>query len=193
MGTWAVVGRRPCADCLSAASRPVCRQTSLIRGTRCEPRVGERTSAWPRFGRSPKAESRTSRRSLGRRPARGSDRSLRFAAKRLRVRSGRATPRFGDADRDLWYAGFKHVVVEVEEDEGHERPSGSLDSIKSRLTPKEVFRRLVEQPLVAALGSDNVVRVEVAPSIDAAGRGAMLTTIVIAPDALPETGQRGAC
>jgi hypothetical protein len=96
----------------------------------------------------------------------------------------RPRPRFGDTDRDLWYAGFKHVVVVVEEDEG---PGAEWKPgfYKSRLTPKEVFRRLVEEPVVAALGRDNVVRVEVAPSIDALGRDAMLATIVIAPDALP--------
>lgn len=96
----------------------------------------------------------------------------------------RPRPRFGDVDRDLWYAGFKHVVVIVEEDEG-QGTEWKPGFYQSRLTPKEVFRRLVEQPLVAALGSDNVVRVEVAPSTDALGRDAMLATVVIAPDALP--------
>ena len=96
----------------------------------------------------------------------------------------RPRPRFGDADRDLWYAGFKHVVVVVEEDEGRGE-EWKPGFYKSRLMPKEVFRRLVEEPVVAALGRDNVVRVEVAPSVDALGRDAMLATIVIAPDALP--------
>ena len=98
-----------------------------------------------------------------------------------------APPRFADPDLDLWYAGFKHVVVEVEEDEAR-KAKWKPGFYRSRLSPKEVFRRLVEEPLVAALGSDNVLRVEVAPSIDALGRGAMLTTIVIAPDALPRLG-----
>ncbi|HEY7550031.1 MAG TPA: hypothetical protein VH913_11000, partial [Hyphomicrobiaceae bacterium] len=71
-------------------------------------------------------------------------------------------PRFGDADRDLWYAGFRHVVVVIEEDEG-QGAEWKPGFYKSRLTPKEVFRRLVEEPVVAALGRDNVVRVEVAP------------------------------
>ena len=100
------------------------------------------------------------------------------------VSSLAAPPRFADPDLDLWYAGFKHVVVEVEEDEAR-KAKWKPGFYRSRLRPKEVFRRLVEEPLVAVLGSDNVVRVEVAPTIDAAGRGAMLTTIVIAPDALP--------
>jgi hypothetical protein len=74
--------------------------------------------------------------------------------------------------------------VVIKEDEG-QQAEWKPGFYKSRLTPKEVFRRLVEEPLVAVLGSGNVVRVEVAPSIDALGRGAMLTTIVITPDALP--------
>jgi hypothetical protein len=97
--------------------------------------------------------------------------------------ASRPRPRFGDADRDLWYAGFKHVVVVVEEGEG-QKAGWKPGFYKSRLSPKEMFRRLVEQPLVAALGSDNVLRVEVAPTLDAEGRGAMLTTIIIAPGAI---------
>lgn len=103
------------------------------------------------------------------------------------VSSLAAPPRFADPGLDLWYAGFKHVVVEIEEDEAS-KAGWKPGFYKSRLTPKEVFRRLIEEPLVAALGGDNVLRVEVAPSIDALGRGAMLTTIVIAPDALPRLG-----
>jgi hypothetical protein len=97
------------------------------------------------------------------------------------------TPRFGDTNRDLWYAGFRHVVVEIEPEEAR-TAEWKPGFYKSRLSPKEVFRRLIEQPLVAALGSDNVLRVEVAPTLDAEGRGAMLTTIVIAPDAIERLG-----
>jgi hypothetical protein len=93
------------------------------------------------------------------------------------------TPRFDDTGRDLWYAGFRHVVVEIGPEEAR-TAEWKPGFYKSRLAPKEVFRRLIEQPLVAALGSDNVLRVEVAPTLDAEGRGAMLTTIVIAPDAI---------
>jgi hypothetical protein len=93
------------------------------------------------------------------------------------------TQRFGDTSRDLWYAGFKFVVVEIEPDET-KATKWKPGFYRSRLAPKEVFRRLIEQPLVAALGADKVLRVEVAPTLDAEGRGAMLTTIVIAPDAI---------
>jgi hypothetical protein len=93
------------------------------------------------------------------------------------------TPRFGDMSRDLWYAGFRHVVVEIDFEEAG-AAKWKPGFYRSRLTPKEVFRRLIEQPLVAALGSDKVLRVEVAPTLDAEGRGAMLTTIVITPDAM---------
>jgi hypothetical protein len=70
----------------------------------------------------------------------------------------RPRPRFADADRDLSYAGFKHIVVVVEEDEG-QSAGWKPGFYKSRLTPKETFRRLIQQALIAALGSDNVVRV----------------------------------
>jgi hypothetical protein len=96
-------------------------------------------------------------------------------------------------DRDLWHAGYKHVVVVVERDEGQENGWKS-GFYKSRLAPHEVFRRLVEQPLVDALGRDNVIRVEVevAPSVDALGRDAMLTTVVIAPNAIQRLGSESA-
>ena len=95
-----------------------------------------------------------------------------------------ATPRrFGDPNRDLWYAGFKHIVVEVEEGEGR-KAKWKPGFYKCRLTPKEVFRRLIQQALVAALGGDNVVRVEFAPGIDSQGRGAIHITVVITPDAI---------
>jgi len=92
-------------------------------------------------------------------------------------------PRFGDPDRDLWYAGFKHVVVDVEEGEGR-KAKWKPGFYKSRITPKEAFRRLIQQPLVAVLGSENVVRVEFAPGIDSQGRGAIRITVIIAPNAV---------
>jgi hypothetical protein len=92
-------------------------------------------------------------------------------------------PRFGDPDRDLWYAGFKHVVVEVQESEGR-KAKWKPGFYKSRISPKEVFRRLLQQPLVAALGNENVVRIEYAPGIDSQGRGAVRITVIIAPNAI---------
>lgn len=93
-----------------------------------------------------------------------------------------ATPRFGDTSRDLWYAGFKHVVVEIESLEGTVKWKPGY--YRSRLTPKEVFRRLIEQPLVSALGRENVVRVEFGPTIDSEGGGAIQVTAVMRPDAI---------
>lgn len=93
------------------------------------------------------------------------------------------TPRFGDANRDLWYAGFKHVVAEIEVDEAR-AAKWKPGFYRSRLPPKEVFRRLIQQPLLGALGGDNVVRVEFAPGIDSEARGAIEITVVIAPDAI---------
>ena len=91
--------------------------------------------------------------------------------------------RFGDADRDLWYAGFKHVVVELEEGEAR-KAKWKPGLYKSRIPPKEVFRRLIEQPLVAALGKENVVRAQFSPGIDSQGRGAITITVIITPNAI---------
>lgn len=95
----------------------------------------------------------------------------------------RPRPRFGDMDRDQWYAGYKHVVVVFEEDEG-QGAEWKPGFYKSRLTPKEVFRRLIEHALVAALGRDNVVRAEFASGVDSQGRGAIHITVVISTDAI---------
>lgn len=97
--------------------------------------------------------------------------------------TARPRPRFGDVDRDLWYAGFKHIVVVVEVDEG-EKAGWKPGFYKSRLAPKETFRRLIQQTLVSALGEENVVRVELAPDIDSQGRGAIHITAIITPDAI---------
>jgi hypothetical protein len=92
------------------------------------------------------------------------------------------TPRFGDADRNLTHAGYRHVVVEVG------RGEAQLDKWKpgfyrSRISPKEAYRRLIQQALVAKLGEANVVRVEYEPTVDSQGREALKITVVIAPGA----------
>jgi hypothetical protein len=91
-------------------------------------------------------------------------------------------PRFGDVNRDLLHAGFKHVVVEIERDEGL-KAKWKAGFYKTRITPKEAFRRLIQQPVVAELGKDNVLRVEHEPTTDSQGRSAIKITVVIAPDA----------
>ncbi len=92
------------------------------------------------------------------------------------------TPRFGNADRDLWYAGYKHIVVEVERKE--KRQSNLLPGFyKSRIKPKEAQTRLIQHAVVAGLGRDNVVRVEVEPTTDFHGRDARKITVVLTPGA----------
>jgi len=73
--------------------------------------------------------------------------------------------------------------VEVEREEG-QKTKWKPGFYKSRLTPKEVFRRLIQQPLVAELGNHNVVRAEFEPTTDSQGRGALKITVVIAPGAI---------
>lgn len=94
-----------------------------------------------------------------------------------------ATPRFGDVDRDLRYAGFRHVVVEVERTKGR-HAKWKPGFYKSRITPNEAFRKLIRQALVAELGDKNVVRVDLEPTTDSQGQEALKVTVVIAPGAI---------
>lgn len=93
------------------------------------------------------------------------------------------TPRFGDAHRDLWHRGYKHVLVEVEESEAR-REKWKSGFYRSKIKPKEAFRRLIEQPFVAEFGRRNVVRVDTEPAVDSQGRNALRITVVIAPTAV---------
>ena len=92
------------------------------------------------------------------------------------------TPRFGNVDRNLTFAGFKHIVVEIGHNEGQQanwRPG----FYKSRITLQEAFDRLIRQALVAELGDANVARLEIEPTTDSRGREALKITVVIAPGA----------
>jgi hypothetical protein len=93
-----------------------------------------------------------------------------------------AAPRVGAADRDLTYAGFKHVVVEVEHNEARQT-NWKPGFYKPRIKPKEAFRRLIRQALVAQLGKENVVDVDWKPTTDSLGRDALRITVVITPGA----------
>lgn len=93
------------------------------------------------------------------------------------------TPRFGDVNRDLWRAGNKHIIVEIEPDEAR-RKKWKPGFYRSRFTPKEGFQRIVEQSLISGLGKRNIVRVEHEPTTDSQGRDALRVRIVLAPDAI---------
>ncbi len=93
-----------------------------------------------------------------------------------------ATPRFGDVDRDLSYAGFKHIVVEIERNEGRQA-NWKAGFYKSRITPKEAVIKLIRQALVTELGDNIVERLEIRPTTDSQGREALKITVVIAPGA----------
>lgn len=95
------------------------------------------------------------------------------------------TPRFGSVDRDLWYLGYKHIVVEIAPSEGKE-VNWKPGFYRSQIRPKEAFQRLIQQALVSELGAENVVRVEYEPSTDSRGQEALRITVVIAQDAIEE-------
>jgi hypothetical protein len=91
-------------------------------------------------------------------------------------------PRFGHADRDLSYAGYKHIVVEVGSSEGRQarwKPGFYRSSIK----PEDAYGLLIKQALAAELGDENVVRVELEPTMDSQGQDALRITVVISPNA----------
>ena len=91
-------------------------------------------------------------------------------------------PRFGPQDRDLTYAGFKHIVVEVDPNEGRS-PNWKPGFYRSKIRPKDAFGRLIRQALASELGDDNVIRLEWTDAVDSQGRPALKITVVIAPDA----------
>lgn len=91
-------------------------------------------------------------------------------------------PRFGHVDHDPWYAGYKHIVVEVGSSEGRQaqwKPGFYRSSIK----PDNAYGLLIKQALAVELGDDNVVRVEHEPTTDSQGQDALRITVVISPDA----------
>ncbi len=92
------------------------------------------------------------------------------------------TPRFGAVDRDLTYAGFKHIVVEVERNEGR-KAKWKPGFYKSPIKPRDAFGRLIRHALAAELGEDNIVRLDWEPTTDSQGREALKITVVIPPGA----------
>jgi len=93
------------------------------------------------------------------------------------------TLRFGNANHELLYAGYKYIVVEVGVSEAR-RAKWKPGFYRSPIKPEEAFRRLIQQALAAELGNNNVVRVDYEPATDSQGRGALKITVVIAADAI---------
>jgi hypothetical protein len=92
------------------------------------------------------------------------------------------TPRFGDTDDDLWYLGYRHIVVEIDPSESR-RAKWQPGFYRSRVKPQEAFRRLIQQALVTELGQENVIRVEYEPTADSRGQDALGIMVVIKPKA----------
>jgi hypothetical protein len=92
------------------------------------------------------------------------------------------TPRFGLQDRDLWFAGFKHVVVRINPEEA-ELTDWKPGYYRSRIRPKEAFARLIGHALIPALGARNVVRIAWEPTVDSQGDAALKIVVVLTPGA----------
>jgi hypothetical protein len=93
------------------------------------------------------------------------------------------TPRFGPQDRDLSLFGYKHVVVEVRDEESRP-PDWKEGFYRSPVSPEDAFDRVLRHVVGPIIGEANVLRVEHVPSIDSKGRVTARVTIVLAPSAL---------
>lgn len=98
------------------------------------------------------------------------------------------TPRFGDVSKDQWYRGFQHVVAEL--DDADATNGWRAGFYRSDIAPREVYRRLIEQALVAELGSADVIRVDYEPAVDSLGRDALRIMVVIAPGSAERLSRR---
>lgn len=92
------------------------------------------------------------------------------------------TPRFGERDRELWYAGFKHIVVEVEVAEGRSN-DWEPGFYRSHISPKKAYGKLIQHALAAELGQGEVLRVEYSTDTDSRGEDALRITAIITPKA----------
>jgi hypothetical protein len=93
-----------------------------------------------------------------------------------------APPRFGGSHRDLTFAGFKQVVVEVDRNEASEfdwKPG----FYRSKVKPREAFAKLIEHIFVSELGAENVDHVTLERAIDSLGAEALRIVVVITPNA----------
>lgn len=96
------------------------------------------------------------------------------------------TPRFGDIDRDMTLVGYRHVVVEVgnDEAEGQWKPG----FYGSPLAPPQAFYRLLEWRIGEQLGRN--WRVELEEGRDADGDRAIWARISLKADAPADTWTR---
>jgi hypothetical protein len=92
------------------------------------------------------------------------------------------TPRFGPQDRDLWFLGYRHIVVEIHPEESRP-PDWQAGFYHSPIAPRHAFDRIVRNALGPILGEGNVLRVEHVPSTDSRGYAAAKVTVVLTPGA----------
>ena len=93
------------------------------------------------------------------------------------------TPRFGDTSRDLWFFGYKHIVIEFEDDEPLPE-NWKPGFYRSLLSPGKAFGKLIRRALASALGDQNVLDVRWEPSTDSTGADALRVLVVITPAAV---------
>ena len=92
------------------------------------------------------------------------------------------TPRFGPQDQDLWWLGYRYVVVEIRAEEANGNWQAGF--YRSPLAPREAFNRLLQQAIALDLGDENVLRVKVSGTVDTEGVRTVKLTVVLAPNAV---------
>jgi hypothetical protein len=99
-------------------------------------------------------------------------------------------PRFGDTTRDLRHAGYKHIVVEIEPDEGR-KEKWKAGYYPSSVRVSQAPTVLLQQALASALGRENVRRVELKSGADSQGREALRVIVAVPRHAADKlTGKR---
>ena len=97
-----------------------------------------------------------------------------------------STPKFGDMERDLTWVGYRHVVVEIGDDEAS--AGWKPGFYKSPLAPSKAFYKLLEWRIEEQIGRD--WRVELEEGRDADGDRAIWAWIALRADATADAWAR---
>jgi hypothetical protein len=99
-----------------------------------------------------------------------------------------STPRFGNATRDFWLAGYRHLVVEIDDSEPA-RGKWKSGFYRSPVAPAEAFARLIRPEIEKVLGERNVLEVETRDGRDMEGEAVLVVDVVLTPKAAEWRGK----
>jgi hypothetical protein len=92
------------------------------------------------------------------------------------------TPRFGNVERDLTFAGYRNIVVEAGSAEA-KRVRWQPGFYLSRIKPSAAFDKLLERAFRKSLGDQNVQSVKHEPATDSRGNDAIRIVVAVGPGA----------